>query len=92
VNAKHCTQEINNAEVRVLRCKYPVNFREPMHEHLNLGRVTVTLNDVELNVKTEGIEDRKVALKAGDAVWNAGPVVHSAQADRATELIIVDLK
>jgi hypothetical protein len=92
VNAKHCTQEFDNEQVRVLRCKYPANFREPLHEHLNLGRVTVTLNDVELNVKTEGAADRTVALKTGDAAWNGGPVVHSAQANRATELIIVDVK
>ena len=36
--------------------------------------------------------DRTVALKAGDSAWNAGPVVHSAQASRDAELIIVGLK
>ena len=92
VNAKHCVPAFDNDQVRVMRCKYPANDREPMHEHLNLGRVTITLNDVELNVKTEGAADRTVALKAGDSAWNAGPVVHSAQASRDAELIIVDLK
>lgn len=92
VNAKHCSQEFENPQVRVLRCKYPTNDKEPMHEHLSLGRVTVQLNDTDLKVTTQGAVDQSVSRKAGDVSWSAGPVVHSAQTSRAAEMIIVELK
>ena len=92
VNAKLCKIEIDNPSVRVFRCKYPAGVQEPMHEHLNPGRVTVALNDADLTVKTEGAADRQASVKTGDAIWSAGPVVHGAKADRDTVLIVVDLK
>ena len=84
--------EFENEYVRVLRCKYLANVREPIHEHASEGRLTVALDDVVLRVTTQGAEDRTVALAAGESSWSAGPVVHAAQADRAVDLIVLELK
>jgi hypothetical protein len=92
VNPKNVKVEFENEYVRVLRCKYPANVREPLHEHLNEGRLTVALDDVELKVTTQGAEDRVGKLAAGQPSWSTGPVVHSAQANRAVELIVIELK
>ena len=43
-----------NGYVRVLRCKYVANVREPLHEHVSEGRLTVALDDVVLKVTTQG--------------------------------------
>lgn len=91
-NAKNVKVEFENEYVRVLRCKYAANVPEALHEHLNDSRVTVALNDVEMKVSTQGGPERTTKLTAGAAVWSAGPVVHSAIADRAAELIVVELK
>ena len=40
--------------MRVLRCKYVANVREPLHEHVSEGRLTVALDDVVLKVTTQG--------------------------------------
>jgi hypothetical protein len=92
VNPKNVTVEFENESVRVLRCKYPANIREPLHEHLTEGRLTVALDDVELKVTTQGAEDRVAKLAAGGSSWSTGPVVHAAQANRAVELIVIELK
>jgi hypothetical protein len=92
VNPNNVKVEFENEYVRVLRCKYPANVREPLHEHANGGRLTVALDDVALKVTTVGAEDRTVTLAAGQSSWNVGPVVHAAQANRAVELIVVELK
>lgn len=92
VNPKNVKVEFENEYVRVLRCKYPANVPEPLHEHLNQGRLTVALDDVELKVTTQGAEDRVATLAVGQSSWSAGPVVHSAQANRAVELIVIELK
>jgi hypothetical protein len=60
--------------------------------HANEGRLTVALDDVTLNVTTQGAEDHTVTLAAGQSSWSTGPVVHAAQANRAVELIVVELK
>src|SRR4051812_13351689 len=64
VNSKNVKVEFENESVRVLRCKYAANVREPVHEHRNDGRVTVALDDVELKVTTDGAEDRTTTLTA----------------------------
>lgn len=92
VNAKNVKVEFENGSVRVLRCKYDANVREPVHEHLSENRLTVALEDVELKVTTEGAAGRTTAMTAGQAVWSTGPVVHAAQANHATELIVIELK
>jgi hypothetical protein len=46
--------EFENETVRVLRCKYASNVREPLHEHVSGERLTVALDDVELSVTTQG--------------------------------------
>jgi hypothetical protein len=92
VNAKNVKVEFENDQVRVLRCKYAANVREPLHEHLGEGRLTIALEDVEMKVTTQGAEDRTVALKAGIPSWSAGPVVHAALPNRAVELIVIELK
>jgi hypothetical protein len=92
VNPKNVKVELENEHVRVLRCKYPAKVREPLHEHLNDGRITIALEDVELNVTTEGAAARSAKLAAGHPVWSSGPAVHAAQADRAVELIVIELK
>ena len=92
VNPKNVKVEIDNEHVRVLRCKYPANGGEPLHQHLSDGRLTVALNDMEVKVTTEGAADRTVRLEAGQASWSAGPVVHAAQANRVSELIVIELK
>src|SRR5207249_4515306 len=92
VNPNHVKVEFENEYVRVLRCQYPANVREPLHEHLNDGRLTVALDDVELKVTTQGAEDRIAKLTAGEPSWSTGPVVHAAQSNRAVELIVVELK
>jgi hypothetical protein len=92
VNSKNVKVEFENEHVRVLRCKYPANIREPMHEHLSENRLTVALEDVELKVMTQGGEDRTATLAAGQAAWSTGPIIHSAQANRAVELILIELK
>ena len=92
MNPKNVKVEFENEYVRVLRCKYSANVREPLHEHVSDGRLTVALDDVELNVTTQGAEDRTVTLAAGQPLWSMGPVVHAAQTNRAVELIVVELK
>ena len=92
VNSKNVKVEFENEYVRVLRCKYPANIREPLHEHLSDRRLTVPLDDVELKVTTQGAEDRTVTLTAGQPLWSTGPIVHAAQSNRAVELIVVELK
>ena len=92
VNRKNVKVEFENEYVRVLRCKYRANVREPLHEHLNEGRLTGALDAVELKVTTQGAEDRVATLAAGQSSWSAGPVVHAAQANRAVELIVIELK
>jgi len=92
VNPKNARVEFENEYVRVLRCAYPANVREPMHEHANGGRLTVALDDVTLKVTTQGAEDRTLTLAAGHSSWSTGPVVHAAQANRPVELIVVELK
>jgi hypothetical protein len=92
VNPRNVKVEFENQYVRVLRCRYPANAPEPLHEHLSDGRLTVALDDVQLKVTTPGAEDRNATLTAGQALWSAGPVVHAAQANRAVELIVVELK
>ena len=92
VNPKNVKVEFENESVRVLRCKYPANIREPLHEHLNEGRLTVALDDVELKVTTQGGEDRTRRLTAGQAACSTGPAIHGAEANRAVELIVIELK
>src|SRR4051812_2665996 len=92
VNSKNVKVEFENDYVRVLRCKYQPNIREPLHEHRSEGRVTIALEDVELKVTTEGAADRTVTLAAGEPSWSARPVIHAAQANRAVELIVIELK
>jgi hypothetical protein len=92
VNAKNVKVEFENEYVRVLRCKYAANIREPLHEHADGGRLTVAIEDVVLDVTTQGAEDRTVKLAAGESSWSAGPVVHAAQANRAVDLIVLELK
>ena len=91
-NPKNVTVEFENETARVLRCKYAANVREPLHEHLGGERITVALDDVELSVMTEGAPERTTKLAAGQPFWSAGPVVHAAQANRAVELIVIELK
>jgi hypothetical protein len=50
------------------------------------------LDDVELSVTTQGSADRITKLAAGQPFWSTGPVVHAAQANRAVELIVIELK
>ena len=92
VNPKNVKKEFENEYVRVLRCKYPANVREPLHEHVNERRLTVALEDVELKVTTEGVQDQTRILAAGLPFWSTGPVVHAAEANRAVELILIELK
>ena len=92
VNPKNVNVEFENEYVRVLCCKYSANVREPLHEHVNGPRLTVALDDVELNVTTQGAEDRTVTLVAGQSSWSMGPAVHAAQSNRAVELAVVELK
>ena len=92
VNPKNVKVEFENEYVRVLRCKYLANVREPLHEHASEGRLTVALDDVVLKVTTQGAEDRTVTLAAGQPSWSVGPVVHAAQANRAVDLIVLELK
>jgi hypothetical protein len=92
VNSKNTKIEFENEYVRVLRCKYSAKISEPLHEHLNEARLTVALDDVEMKVTTQGNDDRAVPLTAGQSIWSSGPVVHAAQADRAAELIVIELK
>jgi hypothetical protein len=69
-----------------------VGVREPLHEHVSEGCLTVAPDDVVLKVTTQGAEDRAVTLAAGESSWSMGPVVHAAQADRAVDLIVLELK
>jgi hypothetical protein len=91
-NPKNVWVEFENECVRVLRCKYAANVREPLHEHLRGERLTVALDDVELSVTTQGSADRTTKLAAGHTLWSTGPVIHAAQANRAVELIVIELK
>jgi len=91
-NAKNVRVEFENETVRVLRCKYAANVREPLHEHLGGERLTIALDDVEFSVTTQGSADRITKLAAGQPFWSTGPVVHAAQANRAVELIVIELK
>jgi hypothetical protein len=92
VNAKNVEVALENELVRVLRCKYLAKVREPLHEHLSHNRLTVALDDVDLKVTTQRSEDRTVRLRAGQASWSTGPVIHAAEANHAVELIVIELK
>jgi hypothetical protein len=91
-NPKNVRVEFENGSVRVLRCKYSANVREPLHEHLGGERLTVALDDVELSVTTQRAADRITKLAAGQPFWSTGPVIHAAQANRTVELIVIELK
>ena len=91
-NPKNVKVEFENSSVRVLRCKYAANVPEPLHEHLSGERLTIALDDVELTITTQGAEDRITKLASGQPFWSTGPVVHAAQANRAVELIVIELK
>src|SRR5688572_26829924 len=80
VNPKNVKVEFENEYVRVLRCKYPANVREPLHEHLSENRLSIALDDVEMKIATEGGAQRTVTLAAGQPFWSSGNVVHAAQA------------
>ena len=92
VNPTNVQLEFDNEYVRVLRCKYPANVREPLHEHLSENRLTIALDDVEFKITTQGGEDRTATLAAGQPSWSTGRVIHAAQANRAVELIVIELK
>jgi hypothetical protein len=92
VNPMNVKTEFENEHVRVLRCKYAANVSEPMHEHLSDNRISIALDDVEFTVRTQGAADRTVTLAAGQPSWSTGPVIHAAKANRAVELILIELK
>jgi hypothetical protein len=92
VNPKNVKVEFENEYVRVLRCKYAANVREPLHEHLSENRLTLALHDVEMKVTTQGAEDRMATLAAGQGAWSTGPVIHAAEANRSVEVIVIELK
>src|SRR3954468_9541824 len=73
VNSKNVKVEFENEYVRVLRCNYAANVREPLHEHASERRLTIALDDVTLKVTTQGAEDRTVTLAAGESSWSVGP-------------------
>src|SRR5437764_14892607 len=70
VNSKNVKVEFENEYVRVLRCKYAANVREPLHDHLSQGRVTVPRENVEMQATPDGAEDRTVTLTAGQPSWS----------------------
>ena len=92
VNPTNVKLEFENEYVRVLRCRYSANVREPLHEHLSENRLSIALDDVEMKIATEGGAQRTVTLAAGQPFWSSGNVVHAAQANRAVEVIVIDLK
>src|SRR5437867_1941679 len=84
--------KLENEFIRVLFLTDQPRTKTPLHEHLNDGRLTVALDDVELKVTTQGAEDRTATLTAGQSSWSTGPVVHAAQSNRTVELIVAELK
>ena len=88
----HYTLLFENDQVRVFRSKFPAGSREPTHEHLSSGRISIPLVDIDATVYTEGESPRQTSLKIGDAIWSAGRVVHSFQTVRDAEMVIVELK
>jgi quercetin dioxygenase-like cupin family protein len=91
VDPKHYKVEFENAQVRVLRVKFPKGEGTPLHEHI-LNRVVVFLHDTKLEVTSDGkpaVSERK----AGDVTWS-GAAKHSERnvADGPFEVIAVEVK
>jgi len=84
--------EFENAQVRVVRVKFPAHHQVPQHEHL-LNRVVVYLTDQNGKMISADGKEETATHKAGEASWG-GPVKHKEEnlMDKPFEAIVVEFK
>jgi uncharacterized RmlC-like cupin family protein len=84
--------EFENAQVRVMRVKFPAHGSVPEHEHA-LNRVVVYLTDQDSKLTTPDGKVEESKHKAGQASWG-GPTRHKEEnvLDTPVEVIVVEFK
>jgi quercetin dioxygenase-like cupin family protein len=84
--------EFENAQVRVLRVKFPPHAAVPEHEHM-LNRVVVYLTDQDSKLTTPDGKVEESKHKAGQVSWG-GPTKHKEEnvLDTPVEIIVVEFK
>jgi len=84
--------EFENAQVRVLRVKFPPHHAIPFHEH-TLNRVVVYITDQNSKMTTADGKAETAQHKAGEASWGA-PTRHKEEnlSDKPFEAVVVELK
>ena len=84
--------EFENAQVRVMRVKFPPHGAVPEHEHA-LNRVVVYLTDQDSKLTTPDGKVEESKHKAGQVSWG-GPTRHKEEnvLDTPVEVIVVEFK
>jgi quercetin dioxygenase-like cupin family protein len=84
--------EFENAQVRVMRVKFPAHEAVPEHEHL-LNRVVVYLTEQDSKLTTPDGKVEESKHKAGQVSWG-GPTKHKEEnvLDTPVEVIVVEFK
>jgi hypothetical protein len=84
--------EFENAQVRVMRVKFPAHGSVPEHEHA-LNRVVVYLTDQDSKLTTPDGKVEESKHKAGQVSWG-GPTKHKEEnvLDTPVEVIVVEFK
>jgi quercetin dioxygenase-like cupin family protein len=84
--------EFENAQVRVMRVKFPAHGAVPEHEHA-LNRVVVYLTDQDSKLTTPDGKVEESKHKAGQVSWG-GPTRHKEEnvLDTPVEVIVVEFK
>jgi len=84
--------EFENAQVRVMRVKFPAHGAVPEHEHA-LNRVVVYLTEQDSKLTTPDGKVEESKHKVGQASWG-GPTRHKEEnvLDTPVEVIVVEFK
>jgi len=84
--------EFENAQVRVMRVKFPAHEAVPEHEHM-LNRVVVYLTGQDSKLTTPDGKVEESKHKAGQVSWG-GPTKHKEEnvLDTPVEVIVVEFK
>ena len=92
VDPKHCSVEIENDQVRVIRARYGPHEKGVMHEH-PWSYVVAFLTDCNLKVTSPEGDSRTATRSPGD-VGSGGPSRHVEEnlSDKPLELVVVEFK
>lgn len=92
VDSGHYKVEFENAQVRVIRAKFPAGYKTPMHEH-GLKRVVVYMTDYHMKVTSADGKVTEPKGKMGD-VGYSGVAKHEElnMSGGPFEVLVVELK